>query len=545
MAVVKDLVTDMDDFWAKLRARRPWLFPPAGAARPRRRVSRVAASSADMLAQGVLCLECGLCYSDCNALDAEPQFVGPTALVKAHRYSFDPRDDAVHERAVDLSDEHGLWECMRCYFCTQRCPKRIRVRELIAQLGERAVGEGLDADPGARHAQAFVDSLRRSGRLNETDLAVKSQGWAWAARRLPLAVRVALAGKLALPPRPIDGHDALLAVMAQAETRSHERHNGMNGSSAKTGSSATNGSNGGDPRRLSYAYYTGCVPRQSGRELDVATRLVCERLGIGLHRDDRRALLRRRRRRRDQAGAQPRRQRGHAGAGRARRARHPHDLQRLHAEPARRRTRCCAATPTSSPAPTGRCRPAATATAGSVEVTHLLWVLYRDLGPERLAAAVARPLRGLATAAFYGCQVLRPTELCDVDDPDDPRSLEAIVAACGATPVAYEGRTSCCGWPIVMAREDTATAASGAIVAAAREAGAELIVTPCPLCHISLDGYQAVAARRRGEPEPRLPILHLSQLVGLALGLSPLELRLHRHVVSTRAVLARLGLALT
>jgi succinate dehydrogenase / fumarate reductase iron-sulfur subunit len=216
MTVVKDLVTDMDDFWAKVRDRRPWLFPPTALPGPDDEF-RVSPQQADILAQGVLCLECGLCYSDCNAVEAEPRFVGPTALVKAHRYSFDPRDDAVHERAADLSGEHGLWECMRCYFCTQRCPKRIRVRELIAQLGERAVSEGLDADPGARHAQAFVDSLRRSGRLNETDLAVKSQGWTWAARRLPLAVRVALAGKLALPPRPIDGHDALLAVMAQAE----------------------------------------------------------------------------------------------------------------------------------------------------------------------------------------------------------------------------------------------------------------------------------------------------------------------------------------
>ncbi len=216
MAVVKDLVTDMDEFWAKQRDRRPWLFPPVASPGPDDEF-RVSPQQSDILAQGVLCLECGLCYSDCNAVEAEPRFVGPAALVKAHRYSFDPRDDAVHERALDLSNEHGLWECMRCYFCTQRCPKHIRVRELIAQLGERAVGEGLDADPGARHAQAFVDSLRRRGRLNETNLAVKSQGWTWAARRLPLAVRVALAGKLALPPRPIDGHDALLAVMAQAE----------------------------------------------------------------------------------------------------------------------------------------------------------------------------------------------------------------------------------------------------------------------------------------------------------------------------------------
>jgi succinate dehydrogenase / fumarate reductase iron-sulfur subunit len=222
MTVIKDLVTDMDGFWAKLRERRPWLFPPVAQPGPDDEFL-VSPAQADVLAQGVLCLECGLCYSDCNAVEAEPRFVGPAALVKAHRYSFDPRDEVVHERAVDLAGDHGLWECMRCYFCTQRCPKHIRVRELIAQLGELGVREGLDADPGARHAQAFVDSLRRSGRLNEIDLAVKSQGWAWTLQHLPLAVRVALAGKLTLPPRPIDSHGALLAVMARAEQEEAQR----------------------------------------------------------------------------------------------------------------------------------------------------------------------------------------------------------------------------------------------------------------------------------------------------------------------------------
>lgn len=304
------------------------------------------------------------------------------------------------------------------------------------------------------------------------------------------------------------------------------------------------GSNGGGPRRLSYAYFTGCVPKQSGRELDVATRLVCERLGIGL---------------REMTGA-PCCGAGDVDESRPALNRAVNAVTLAQAERAgldilticnvcTLNLRAVNAALRGDGDVLARANRALQAGgysyAGSVEVTHLLWVLYRDLGPERLEAAVARPLRGLATAAFYGCQVLRPADLAGVDDPDDPRSLETIVAACGAAPVAYEGRTSCCGWPIVVAREDTATAASGAIVRAARDAGAELIVTPCPLCHISLDGYQAVAARRRGEPEPRLPILHLSQLVGLALGLSPLELRLHRHVVSTRAVLARLGLALT
>jgi len=299
----------------------------------------------------------------------------------------------------------------------------------------------------------------------------------------------------------------------------------------------------GDARPLSYAYYTGCVPKQSGRELDVATRLVCERLGIGL---------------REMTGApccgagdvdetRPALNRAVNAVTLAQAERQGLDILTI-CNVCTLNLRAVNAVLREQPEELARANRALQAGgyaySGSVEVTHLLWVLYRDLGPERLKAAVARPLRGLATAAFYGCQVLRPSDLHGVDDPDDPRSLDEIIAACGADPVAYEGRTDCCGWPIVVAREDAATTASGAIIASARDAGAELIVTPCPLCHISLDGYQAVGAQRRGEPEPHLPILHLSQLVGLALGLSPIQLRLHRHVVSARALLARLGLAL-
>ena len=212
MPVVKDLVTDMDVFWRKLRRTRPWLFPLTQSPDPDEE-SHVLPQEWERLAQGVLCLECGACYSDCCAVAAAPEYIGPAALVKANRYVTDVRDIDEHRRLLDLSDDHGLWECLRCYFCSERCPKHIRVRELIAQLGELAWREGLRRDPGARHAQAFVTSLQKSGRLDETSLAVRSQGLAWAAHRLPMAVRVALAGKLAPPPRPLEGHEALTRVM--------------------------------------------------------------------------------------------------------------------------------------------------------------------------------------------------------------------------------------------------------------------------------------------------------------------------------------------
>jgi succinate dehydrogenase / fumarate reductase, iron-sulfur subunit len=221
MPVVKDLVTDMDVFWRKLRRTRPWLFPAEAQPDPERE-RLMSPDEWDRMAQGLLCLECGACYSDCNAVEASPEFIGPTALVKAHRYSTDVRDIDEHRRASDLSGDHGLWECMRCYFCSERCPKHIRVRELIAQVGELAWREDLRRDPGARHAEAFVDSLKQSGRLNETSLAIHSQGLSWAMRRLPMAARVALAGKLTLPPHKIDDHEGLLRVIEAAERAGQE-----------------------------------------------------------------------------------------------------------------------------------------------------------------------------------------------------------------------------------------------------------------------------------------------------------------------------------
>ncbi|HMJ79615.1 MAG TPA: CoB--CoM heterodisulfide reductase iron-sulfur subunit B family protein [Candidatus Dormibacteraeota bacterium] len=294
---------------------------------------------------------------------------------------------------------------------------------------------------------------------------------------------------------------------------------------------------------LRYAYYTGCVPKQSTRELDVATRLVCEGLGIELTEMTGAPCC--------GAGdvdmARPVLNRAVNAVTLAQAERDGLDIMTI-CNVCTLNLRAVNAALQGDPAELAAANEALAAGgysyAGGVEVTHLLWVLYRDLGPERLAAAVRRPLRGLRTAAFYGCQVLRPADLHGVDDPDDPRSMEAIFDALGAEPVAYDGRTRCCGWPIIVAREETATLEAGSILASAKAAGAELVVTPCPLCHISLDGYQAKAASLRGGEDIRLPVLHLPQLIGLALGMSPRELRLHRHVTSTGTVLARLGLAL-
>lgn len=178
---------------------------------------------------------------------------------------------------------------------------------------------------------------------------------------------------------------------------------------------------------------------------------------------------------------------------------------------------------------------------GTTAVKHLLWVLVGDYGLETLAAQVTRPLSGLRCAAFYGCYLLRAQKQLPFDDPFQPQSLEQVFEAVGATPVMYQGRTQCCGWPLSSYAPTQAFQMAGRHLQAAIAGGADCIVTPCPLCHLNLDARQPEIEQVIGQ-RLKLPILHLPQLVALALGLSPETLGLDRHVVSTRPVLKQLGL---
>ena len=179
---------------------------------------------------------------------------------------------------------------------------------------------------------------------------------------------------------------------------------------------------------------------------------------------------------------------------------------------------------------------------GEVEVTHWLWAVAGELGIERLRALVKRPLAGLRVAPFYGCHILRPDELLGFENGAHPRSMEDVLDAVGAIPVDYRERLSCCGFHIDLVEEDVALEMSARVLVSAREAGAEIMVTPCPLCHINLDLYQSRALRAHGD-DFELPVVHLPQLVGLALGLDPAALKLKRNIVAPQPALRRIGLA--
>jgi succinate dehydrogenase / fumarate reductase cytochrome b subunit len=178
---------------------------------------------------------------------------------------------------------------------------------------------------------------------------------------------------------------------------------------------------------------------------------------------------------------------------------------------------------------------------GRIEVRHLLWVIVGNYGLDELKKLLKIPLNGLKVAPFYGCYILRPSKYLGFDDPENPTSLEELIRALGGEPVEYSGRTKCCGFPLVLEKEEIATAMVGGHTHEAKQKGSDCMVTPCPLCHMNLDIYQERAEERIGA-DIDLPILHLPQLIGLAMGFSPKSLGLSHHLVSTGRLTDKISL---
>jgi succinate dehydrogenase / fumarate reductase, iron-sulfur subunit len=203
LPVIKDLVVDMTPFWAKIRAVKPYLQSDLPV--PAEEFLIDPAVQTEEIGKEALCIQCGCCVSECNSMEADPEFLGPAALAKAQRFVGDQRDTAERDRLADLSGAHGIWDCTRCYFCNERCPKGVDPRDAIAKLGAEAFRHGLSRDEGARHAKVFVSSTRRGGYLKETELVPKTIGPVAALKDVPFALRLARAGKV---PNPLTAHKA-------------------------------------------------------------------------------------------------------------------------------------------------------------------------------------------------------------------------------------------------------------------------------------------------------------------------------------------------
>jgi heterodisulfide reductase subunit B len=170
--------------------------------------------------------------------------------------------------------------------------------------------------------------------------------------------------------------------------------------------------------------------------------------------------------------------------------------------------------------------------AGSdgVKVRHFLDILANDVGYDAIAGHVRTPLKELKVASYYGCLLVRPPGLGSFDDPEHPRSLEKIVETLGATSVELKDKTRCCGASLAITHEETMIEMSKRILQNAKAEGADCIVTVCPLCQFNLDAKQTDIEARLGM-KLKIPVLFLTQLMGLAFGLSDRELEIGKNFV--------------
>jgi succinate dehydrogenase / fumarate reductase, cytochrome b subunit len=168
---------------------------------------------------------------------------------------------------------------------------------------------------------------------------------------------------------------------------------------------------------------------------------------------------------------------------------------------------------------------------------HFLWLMVEEIGLDAIKAKVERPLTDLRVGPFYGCYIVRPTPRLGIDR-DHPRDtyLHQLIVALGGTVVDYAGQYKCCGFPIITMNKEASLKQAGRHLGDAVDAEADCLVTPCPLCHLNLDLQQPIAERVVGR-ELNMPVLHLSQLVGLAFGLEPKELGFGKHVVKPSSVI--------
>jgi heterodisulfide reductase subunit B len=173
---------------------------------------------------------------------------------------------------------------------------------------------------------------------------------------------------------------------------------------------------------------------------------------------------------------------------------------------------------------------------GTIEAKHLVQALMEDVGLEKIKKAIVKPLTMLKVAEHNGCHILRPKEFIGFDDPEDPKTLKILIEATGATCLDYMDETECCGAPSVGVSDKVALELARDKLNHIKNVGAQALITICPFCHIMYDTNELRIERMFNETYG-IPVLHYTQLLGLAMGISPEELAINELRVDASKIL--------
>jgi heterodisulfide reductase subunit B len=173
---------------------------------------------------------------------------------------------------------------------------------------------------------------------------------------------------------------------------------------------------------------------------------------------------------------------------------------------------------------------------GQIRAISIVQFLIEDVGLAEIERNVVFPLDGVTVVPYYGCILTRPPGFAQFDDPEQPISMDRLLESIGATVPHFPFKTECCGATYGVLRKDIVGRLTGRILEMARDLGADAIAVACPLCQQNLDLRQGQVERYRKDSF-QIPVVYITQMIGLALGIEPRKLGLHRLVVKPNFLL--------
>ncbi len=173
---------------------------------------------------------------------------------------------------------------------------------------------------------------------------------------------------------------------------------------------------------------------------------------------------------------------------------------------------------------------------GSVNVLHFVEVLIKKIGIKKLHESFTHTLDGLKVANYYGCLLVRPADVTNFDNPENPTIMDSLVTIMGGESLDWPHKTECCGGGFALSRTDIVVELSNSIMDMAEESGAQCIAVACPMCQINLDMRQSDINKVKGTAH-QLPIVYITQLLGLCLGISPEKLGMDKCVISPKPII--------
>jgi len=173
---------------------------------------------------------------------------------------------------------------------------------------------------------------------------------------------------------------------------------------------------------------------------------------------------------------------------------------------------------------------------GSVDVLHFVEVLIKDIGIKKLQESFTRSLDGLKVVNYYGCLLVRPHKVTNFDDPENPMIMDSLVTIMGGESIDWPHKVECCGGGFALTRTDIVIELSNSILEMAKAAGAQCMAVACPMCQVNLDLRQSDINKTKSTNYD-IPIVYITQLVGLCLGISSEKLGMDKCIVSPKPII--------